>query len=204
VGVTLSEGQAELANERIREAGLADRCRVEVRDYREVNEPGGFDKVVSVEMFEAVGEEMLPLYFRRAWELLRPGGLFLNQGIALSPAQPKLPRANFGVRYVFPDGALVTLTEALAVAERAGLEARDVENIREHYVLTLRHWVSRLEAQAGRARQITDDVTYRIWRLYMSISAFGFKIGRLANYQVLFSKADSAGESGLPLTRGET
>ena len=201
VGITLSTGQAELANQRIHAAGLADRCRVELRDYREVKDPNGFDKIASIEMFEQVGEEMLPAYFQQAWELLRPGGVFLNQGISVSPFQPPLPRASFGNRYVFPDGALVTLSTTLDVAERAGFDVRDVESLREHYVLTLRHWIRRLEAQARQARQLTDDVTYRIWRLYMSIAAFGFKIGRLSDYQVLLCRPHPAGDSGLPLNR---
>ena len=203
VGITLSTEQAELANQHIQAAGLADRCRVELRDYRQVKDPNGFDKIASIEMFEQVGAEMLPAYFRQVWDLLRPGGLFLNQGISISPLQPPLAKANFGNRYVFPDGALVTLGTALDVAERVGFDVRDVENLREHYVLTLRHWIRRLEAQAEQARQLTDDVAYRIWRLYMSISAFGFKIGRLSDYQVLLCKAHPAGDSGLPLKRGD-
>jgi cyclopropane-fatty-acyl-phospholipid synthase len=114
-----------------------------------------------------------------------------------------LAKANFGNRYVFPDGALVTLGAMLDVAERIGFDVRDVESLREHYVLTLRHWIRSLETQAQQARQLTDDVTYRIWRLYMSISAFGFKIGRLGDYQVLLCKPYPAGNSGLPLNRAD-
>lgn len=88
LGVTLSEPQAELANERIRRAGLEDRCRVEVRDYREIEAWGAYDKLVSVGMFELLGEAMLPDYFSRAYRLLRPGGVFLNHGISRNPGNP--------------------------------------------------------------------------------------------------------------------
>jgi cyclopropane-fatty-acyl-phospholipid synthase len=200
VGITLSKPQAELARERIRQAGLEGRCRVEMLDYREVTGP--FDKIASIEMYEQVGAEMMPVYFRRMAELLRPGGLFLNQGIVLDPTYG-VPRVNFGNLYVFPDGALVQLSTALRAAEQAGLEARDVESLREHYVLTLRHWVRRLEARADEARRLTDAVAFRVWRLYMTLSAFGFRNARLNDYQVLFCKPGPGGASGLPLTRSD-
>lgn len=89
LGITLSRNQAELANERLARAGLDGRCRVEVRDYRDLNDSDGFDKLVSVGMFEHVGESKLPRYFEHAWELLRPGGVFLNHGIALRASEPQ-------------------------------------------------------------------------------------------------------------------
>jgi cyclopropane-fatty-acyl-phospholipid synthase len=221
-GITLSEPQATLANERIRQAGLTDQCRVEVRDYREMKEQGRFDKLVSVGMFEHVGESMLPEYFTLAWRLLRPGGAFLNHGIASRPflslpptesgqanepvrqGPPDRGRAgpSFTDRYVFPDGELVPISTTARIAEMTGFEVRDVESLREHYAFTLRHWVRRLEAQHDIAQRITDEVTYRVWRLYMSGSADGFQTGRLNVYQMLLAKTDR-GESSLPLTRAD-
>ncbi len=202
LGITLSEPQAELANERIRNAGLTGRCRVEVRDYREVYDPEGFDKLVSVGMFEHVGEALLPDYFGRAYRLLRPGGVFLNHGIARNIDVPVRRGPSFISRYVFPDGELVPISTTVRAAERGGFEVRDVESLREHYALTLKHWVRRLEASAEEARRITDENTYRVWRLYMSGSAHGFTKGRLNIYQTLLSKPDR-GRSGLPLTRAD-
>ena len=202
LGITLSEPQAELANERIRAAGLEDRCRVEVRDYRELDAPASFDKVVSICMFEAVGEELLPEFFARAAALLKPGGVFLNQGVARSYHFERSARRgpSFMERYVFPDGGIVPISTALRAAEQAGFEVRDVESLREHYELTLRHWVARLDERAEDAIRATNEGTYRIWRLYMAGSAFGMKTGRLNVYQALFAKPDR-GASGLPLTR---
>jgi cyclopropane-fatty-acyl-phospholipid synthase len=202
LGITLSRPQADLANERIREAGLSGRCRAEVRDYREVDDPNGFDKLVSVGMFEHVGKNKLDEYFSRAWRLLRPGGVFLNHGIAESLSIPALKGPSFIDRYVFPDGELLPVCNTLHAAENSGFEVRDLESLREQYALTLRQWVERLERHYDEVRHLTDEVTYRIWRLYMAGATYGFEIGRLNLYQALLAKTDR-GRSGLPLTRSD-
>ena len=201
LGITLSEPQAELANARIVQAGLRGRCRVEVRDYREVDEPEGYDALVSVGMFEHVGKALLPTYFERAWQLLRPGGVFLNHGIAKRATDAPPKGRTFSDTYVFPDGELVPISTSLQAAEEAGFEVRDVESLREHYALTLRHWVRRLEAHHDEALHHVDEPTYRVWRLFMSGSAHGFASGRLNVYQSLLLKPAPGGGSGLPLTR---
>ncbi len=199
VGITLSVPQAELARKRLHESELNNRCRVEVCDYRDLEHNQQYDKIVSVGMFEHVGEELLPEYFHRAWDLLRPGGVFLNHGIAYS-ANYRRRGPSFTDRYVFPDGELLPISTSLRAAELSGFEVRDVESLREHYALTLHHWVRRLEARAEAARRITDDTTYRTWRLYMAGAAHGFRGGRLGVYQTLLAKP-LHGQSGLPLTR---
>jgi cyclopropane-fatty-acyl-phospholipid synthase len=187
VGLTLSVPQAEVARQRLREAGLNDRCRVEVSDYRDIDHGQQYDKIVSVGMFEHVGEALLPEYFNRAYELLRPGGVFLNHGIAYS-ATYRRRGPSFSDHYAFPDGELVPISTTVRAAELSGFEVRDLESLREHYALTLHKWVQRLEAHAEQARRITDDRTYRIWRLYMNV------------YQMLLARPQH-GDSGLPLTR---
>ena len=201
VGITISVPQADAARERLREAGLNDRCRVEVSDYRDIDHEQQYDKIVSVGMFEHVGEALLPQYFHRAWDLLRPGGVFLNQGIAYSSTYHRRG-PSFTDHYVFPDGELVPISTSLRAAELSGFELRDVESLREHYALTLHHWIQRLEAHRDEARSITDDTTYRIWRLYMAGSAYAFRSGRLNLYQTLLAKP-LRGDSRLPLTRAE-
>ncbi|MCD6291116.1 MAG: class I SAM-dependent methyltransferase [Anaerolineae bacterium] len=200
-GITLSQPQAELANKRIAEAGLSDRCRVLVKDYREIDEPEAYDALVSVGMFEHVGESLLPTYFAQAHRLLKPGGVFLNHGIANRLTDPPPKGPTFSDTYVFPDGELVAISTTLRAAEESGFEVRDVESLREHYAMTLRHWVRRLEAHHDEALQFVDEPTYRVWRLFMSGSAHGFAVGRLNLYQTLLVKPDAAGRSGLPLTR---
>lgn len=200
-GITLSRPQAELANERIAAAGLADHCRVEVRDYREMDDPDGYDTLASVGMFEHVGAALLPTYFAQAWRLLKPGGFFLNHGIANRAMHAQVHRPSFSNTYVFPDGELTPIHVTLSAAEGKGFEARDVESLREHYALTLRHWVRRLEAQHTQALRHVDEPTFRVWRLFMSGSAFGFARGSLNVYQTLLVKPDERGQSRFPLTR---
>ncbi|MGH7168925.1 MAG: class I SAM-dependent methyltransferase [Gemmataceae bacterium] len=200
LGITVSRSQVEFAQKSIRQAGLQDRCRVEYQDYREVS--GTFDKLVSIGMFEQIGGEMLPLYFQKAYSLLRPGGVFLNHGISLSGWERK-PRAQaFSQRYVFPDGELKPIHTTLQAAEQARLEVRDVESLREHYTLTLTNWLQRLEAKADEARKLTNETTYRIWRLFMAGAVDGFRAARVNLYQTLLVKPDR-GVSGLPLTRAD-
>ncbi|MGA8867995.1 MAG: cyclopropane-fatty-acyl-phospholipid synthase family protein [Candidatus Sulfotelmatobacter sp.] len=201
VGITLSVPQAELARERLRAAGLNDLCRVEVSDYRDIDHDQQYDKIVSVGMFEHVGEALLPEYFHEAWELLRPGGVFLNHGIAYSATYHRRG-PSFTDCYVFPDGDLVPISTSVRAGELCGFELRDIESLREHYALTLHHWIQRLETHREEARHITNDATYRIWRLQMAGSAHGFRSGRLNMYQALFAKP-VRGHSALPLTRAD-
>lgn len=200
-GITLSQPQAELANERISAAGLSDHCRVEVRDYRQLDDTQEFDALVSVGMFEHVGADLLPTYFEKAWKLLKPGSAFLNHGIANTATEKPVAHPTFSETYVFPDGELTPISVTLLAAEKSGFEVRDVENLREHYALTLRHWVKRLEAHHDQALQFVDEPTYRVWRLFMSGSAYGFTHGRLNLFQSLLVKPDEQGQSKLPLTR---
>jgi cyclopropane-fatty-acyl-phospholipid synthase len=202
-GITLSRPQADLANDRIQAAGLSGRCRVTVLDYREVDEREGFDALVSVGMFEHVGAAMLPAYFEKALSLMRPGGVFLNHGIAGSAMEKPRKGPTFSDAYVFPDGELVPVHVTLRAAEEVGLEVRDVESLREHYALTLRQWVRRLEARHAEALKFVEEPTYRVWRLFMAGSAYRFSTGRLNLYQSLLIKTANGGSSGVPLTRGD-
>jgi cyclopropane-fatty-acyl-phospholipid synthase len=199
-GLTLSRMQADYANERIEREGLAGRCRVRVMDVRDCPDSEPYDKLVSVGMVEHVPESRLKAYFGRALRVLKPGGLFLNHGITHSYDYRLRGAQSFMERYIFPDSALATLHASLTAAETAGLEVRDVENLREHYALTLRHWVRRLEAQHAAAAGLTDEPTYRRFRVYLAGSAYNFDTGRLHIFQTLLCKPTGS-PSGLALTR---
>ncbi|HEX9201292.1 MAG TPA: cyclopropane-fatty-acyl-phospholipid synthase family protein, partial [Acidobacteriaceae bacterium] len=222
-GITISREQAAIANARIEEARLTQSCGVELLDYRSAHKRfEAFDKIASVGMFEHVGLKNLPQYFRTVYDMLKPGGVFLNHGIARAegagmrdspgstrsrfPALQRIPilrslrHSSFIDKYVFPDGELVTISAALRAAEAAGFEVRDVENLREHYELTLRAWVDGLKRNAGALLKQVSEVTYRTWLLYMAGSAAAFRRGDIAVYQTLLSRPEE-GESGLPLTR---
>jgi cyclopropane-fatty-acyl-phospholipid synthase len=202
LGITVSKPQADLANEKIRLAGLDARCHVDVKDYREMEGEGTFDKIASIGMFEHVGAARLSLYFKKAWRLLRPQGVFLNHAIAAPLAETGRHPPTFSDRYVFPDGERQPIHTTLRAAAENGFEVRDVECLREHYTLTLRHWVRRLEARHDEAVRFTDEPTYRVWRLFMSGSAYRFTSGASNVFQTLLVKADQ-GKSGLPLTRDD-
>lgn len=202
LGITLSRRQYEEAGRRIAAVGLAGQARVELRDYRDLDGEE-FDAVASIGMVEHVGRERLREYFDVAYRVLRPGGLFLNHGIALQTRNGKGFRAgrDFIGRYVFPDGDLVSLAAALRFAEAAGFEVRDVENLREHYARTLRAWVANLTVNRAAAIDATDARTERVWRLYLTASARGFALGRMGLAQSLLAKARSDGSSAIPSTR---
>ena len=202
-GITLSQPQAELANQRLVEAGLDGKARVVVQDYREIEISEGYDALVSVGMFEHVGAPKLETYFKKAMEVLRPGGVFLNHGIASNATVKTRSEPTFSQRYVFPDRELTPINVSLNAAEKTGFEVRDVESLREHYALTLRHWVRRLEENHLSALEYVSEPTYRVWRLFMSAYAYGFSTGSLNVYQSLLVKQDSDGSSKLPLTRAD-
>ena len=201
-GITLSREQTRVANQRIKEAGLDDRCIVEHRDYRSCREfREAFDVIASIGMFEHVGLPKLPLYFSAVRSLLKPGGAFLNHGIAKASSSSARSRS-FIDNYVFPDGKLVTITEAINAAEGAGFEVRDVENLREHYDLTLHKWADGLERNKDALLKIVPEKTYRIWLLCMVGSARAFRRGDIGVHQILLSRLDR-GCSRLPLVRDD-
>jgi cyclopropane-fatty-acyl-phospholipid synthase len=201
LGVTLSEQQLKLARERIAAAGLAGRVRVELLDYRDLPGNSDYDKIASVGMFEHVGLKNLPVYFSTVHRLLKPHGLFLNHGITHdSEGWENSLSTEFINRYVFPDGQLDTISNVQRVMERSKFEIADVEGLRPHYAMTLRHWVARLERNRDRALQYVNEATYRVWRLYMSACALQFESGEIGIYQVLASKR-ALGIPELPLTR---
>jgi cyclopropane-fatty-acyl-phospholipid synthase len=216
-GVTLATQQAALARERIGEAGLQDRCRVEVLDYRDLPSGSLYDKVSSVGMAEHVGRSQIPTYFNTAYRLTREGGLFLNHCIVDNGAAPRATlrqpmrwtsdrlwrRSEFIDRYVFPDFNLLPAGELITEGEKAGFEIRDIENLRDHYAKTCRHWVRRLESRHGDAVAQVGEFRYRVWRLYMAAGAHQHASGSNGIVQMLFAKARRDGSTGVPTTRDD-
>ncbi|MEP6547357.1 MAG: cyclopropane-fatty-acyl-phospholipid synthase family protein [Gammaproteobacteria bacterium] len=200
-GVTLSAQQLKVARERIAAAGLEGRVHVELQDYRDIPGDAVYDKVASIGMFEHVGLKNLPAYFAMVHRLLKPHGLFLNHGITHNAdGWQKSMSTEFINRYVFPDGQLDNVSNIQQAMEREKFEIADVEALRPHYALTLRHWVSRLERNRERALQFVNEATYRVWRMYMAACALEFEEGGVGIYQVLAVKR-AAATLPLPLTR---
>ena len=202
VGISLSPPQVELARERVRDAGLEKRVRIELLDYRELRDERGFDKIASIGMFEHVGARRAPEYFAQAWRLLRPQGVFLLHAIAGRDGVGTRPASRFSNRYVFPDHELIPIGATLKVAERCGFEVRDVESLREHYALTLRSWLRRLDAARDDAVRCASEQIYRAWRLVFAAAVHRFATGNITVYQTLLARP-AEGVSGLPLRRAD-
>ncbi|MGC4976818.1 class I SAM-dependent methyltransferase [Streptomyces sp. DT199] len=200
VGVTLSQEQAAYARKRVADEGLTDKVEIRVQDYRDVRD-GPYDAISSVGMAEHVGADRYLEYAADLYDLLKPGGRLLNHQIA---RRPQADETTYSVdafidSYVFPDGELQPIGATVAQLERAGFEVRDVEAIREHYALTLRHWVERLEADWQRAVRLAGPGRARVWRLYMAASALAFERNRIGVNQVLAVRTPDPGTSGMPL-----
>jgi cyclopropane-fatty-acyl-phospholipid synthase len=181
-GVTISPAQAELAQGRVAEAGVAERVQIRLADYREI-EDGQFDAICSIGMAEHVGERQIDAYAAVLARALRPGGLLLNHAIALARADHD-PLDEFTMRYVFPDGELLPLSRVQLAFERAGLTTEHVEGFVEDYAITLRHWAQRLDRDLPRAEALAGAQRTRVWRLYLRGARRGFEDGYTAIYQV--------------------
>lgn len=204
VGITLSDEQHAYATQRIKELGLQDRCEVRLMDYRDVPEDTPFDKIASVGMFEHVGKRNLSAYFGKIYRLLKPGGMVMNHGIttnSLEDGQLASGIGEFVNEYVFPGGELVHVSRVLREMALQKIEPWDAECLRPHYAKTLWHWVSRLEANAERARAIVGEKRYRTWRIYMAGSAHAFDRGWISIFQILGAKPLPGGKVSYPLTR---
>ena len=204
LGITLSVNQHALANERIKAAGLQDKCEVRMQDYRDVPGEGVYDKIASIGMFEHVGLKNLPVYFGAIRRLLADGGVVLNHGI--TSIDPESRAVGFGAgefieKYVFPHGELPHLSLVVKEMGACGLEVMDVETLRLHYAKTLRHWSDRLEASLDQARAFAGDKRLRIWRTYLAGCAHAFERSWVSIQQVLAVKAGNARNNPLPWTR---
>ncbi|MEU6243231.1 cyclopropane-fatty-acyl-phospholipid synthase family protein [Streptomyces sp. NPDC047024] len=200
VGVTLSQEQAAYARKRVADEGLTDRVEIRVQDYRDVRD-GPYDAISSIGMAEHVGADRYLEYASDLHALLKPGGRLLNHQIARRPQRDESAYEvdAFIDAYVFPDGELAPVGTTVTQLERAGFEVRDVEALREHYALTLRAWVTRLEADWERAVRLAGYGRARVWLLYMAASALAFERNRIGVNQVLAVRTLEPGTSGLPL-----
>jgi len=187
---TISQEQYQLARERVREAGLEDRVTVLCQDYRDVR--GSFDKLVSIEMIEAVGERHLSAYFRACARLLKPHGMMLLQAITVADQKYRQYRneVDFIRHYIFPGGFLPSLT---AIAERVGrvtdLRIFHLEDIGAHYATTLRHWRARFLTNLEQVRALGFPEPFiRMWEYYLCYCEGGFRERAIGTVQLLLTK----------------
>ncbi|MGH2894803.1 MAG: class I SAM-dependent methyltransferase, partial [Solirubrobacteraceae bacterium] len=184
VGITLSEHQAQLGQERAREAGVADRVEFRVADYREISD-GPFDAIASIGMVEHVGEEQIDVYAQRLRNLLRPGGRLLNHGIAKLKDFDTPDEGAFSERFVFPDGVPLPLSRVLRALERVEFTTTHVEGLQNDYARTIGNWIERFDARWDGAVRLAGIERARVWRLYLRAARQGFETGWASVYQVL-------------------
>ena len=205
-GITLSKEQLALAQERVKAEGLQDKVDLQLLDYRDLPQDGRFDKIVSVGMFEHVGQANLREYCQVLFNAVREGGLVMNHGITAKHTdgrQVGRGAGEFIERYVFPNGELPHLSMISAHISEAGLEVVDVESLRLHYARTLEHWSQRLEQNLEAAAKQVPEQTLRIWRLYLAGCAYAFARGWINIHQILAAKPYADGSLELPSTRAD-
>src|SRR3984957_16512818 len=199
LGVTLSAEQASWAQRAIKEAGLSELAEVRHMDYRDVAETG-FDAVSSIGLTEHIGKAELPGYFSFLYGKLRPRGRLLNHCITRPDnTGPNVVKDGFINRYVFPDGELEGPGYLASLIHDTGFEVRHLENLREHYAMTLAGWCANLDAHWDEAVAEVGEGTARVWRLYMAGSRLGFERNQIQLHQILGVKLDADGEAGMPL-----
>ncbi len=199
VGVTLSREQLELGRRRVQDAGLGDLVELRYQDYRDIeDEP--FDAISSLGLAEHVGWDRLDGYASQLHRLVRPGGRVLNHQISnWTTRRPRRAQDGFIQRYVFPDGELYGPSVTVAAFQDADLEVRHVESLREHYAITLRHWLQRLEASWDDAVGRIGLGRARVWRLYIAAAAVNFERGHSSVHQTLAVRPTEGGASLMPL-----
>jgi cyclopropane-fatty-acyl-phospholipid synthase len=192
-GITLSESQLKISRERAAAMGLAKAVNFELCDYRDLD--GQFDRIVSVGMFEHVGLSHYGSFFNRITRLLEPDGVALLHSIGRSDGPGAMNP--FITKYIFPGTYVPALSEVLPVVESEGLLVADIEILRLHYAMTLRHWRQRLRANWNAAVAMFGDRFCRMWEYYFAICEIGFRHQNLMVFQMQLAKDQAA----LPLTR---
>ena len=185
--ITISQAQYDEAVQRIQAAGLSHRVEVQLKDYRQLQ--GKFDKLVSIEMIEAVGEQFLPTYFKQCRALLKPQGLALIQAITIEDARYKkaLDTVDYIKRYIFPGSFIPCISVLTQTASEQKLRLKQLEDIGQSYAQTIHHWRKNfLDAKAHVLALGFDENFIRMWDFYLCYCEGGFKEGVISDVHLLF------------------
>ncbi|MFL6845388.1 MAG: class I SAM-dependent methyltransferase [Allosphingosinicella sp.] len=193
LGITLSQAQLDLARERAAEAGVSDRVRFELIDYRDV--AGTFDRVASVGMLEHVGQAFYRTYFRKIREVLKPDGIAVVHTMARLGGPGTTDK--FMQKHIFPGGYLPALSEIVAASESERMIMADCETWRLHYVHTLREWYERLKSNRAEVIRLYDERLYRLYLFYLAASLTMFRDAPMGVYQIQYLRDREAA----PITR---
>jgi len=193
LGVTLSEEQLKVARERAEEAGVADRVKFELIDYRSLT--GKFDRIVSIGMFEHVGAAHFDEFFSTCRDLLTDDGVMLlhtigKYGKAAAPDP-------FTDKWIFPGYHIPSISQLTASTEKLRFIVTDIEILRVHYAYTLRHWLRRTQQARAKIIALHDERFYRMWEFYLAGGVVAFDNGSMCNFQVQYVRDRNA----LPITR---
>lgn len=188
-GITLSQEQLDYARERIARAGLTERVELRLQDYRDLE--GQFDHIVSIEMFEAVGEEWWPTYFDTLRACLKPGGRAALQVITIDPVRFQRYResADFIQLYIFPGGMLPPVPRFNDLAAASGLRRLEQDFFGMDYALTLRRWFQEVRRSSGVIQALGYGESFlRMWRYYLAYCEIGFRTGRIDLMQTILER----------------
>lgn len=202
-GVTLSQAQLDYGRAKVERLGLQDKVTLELKDYRQIETSGAYDAISQVEMFEHVGFANHETHFLEMKRLLKPGGLYFHQASVRRGGRDAIrptPTTKVITRFIFPGGELDTIGMTVTNLGRLGFETLDVEDMREHFELTLREWTRRLYARREEAYALAGEARTRLWLIYFALFAKGFERGSVLVYQTVAQKR-RPGPSGLPLDR---
>ena len=193
VGVALAPEQIRIANERAEAAGVADKVKFELIDYRDVE--GRFDRITSVGLLEHVSPPQYEGFFAKARELLTPDGVMVSHCCGRMGKPGVTDR--WTAKYIFPGGYAPALSEIVSVSERYGFMTTDVEMLRRHYGYTLEEWYRRANAARAEIVAMYDERFFRMWQFYLAGSEVSFQHGGMCNYQIQYVRDRDA----VPITR---
>src|SRR6185436_9782337 len=193
LGVALAPDQIEFCNERAAEAGVSDRVRFELKDYRDVE--GQFDRITSVGLIEHLGTPHYPGFYAHMNRLLKDDGVMFSHCCGRQ-GEPGITD-KWTRKYIFPGGYIPALSELVVEAERNGLVVSDVEALRYHYAYTLEEWYNRTNAAKDEIVELYDERFFRMWQFYLAGAEAAFRFGGLVNWQLQYVKQRDA----IPMTR---
>ena len=193
LGIALAPDQIAFCKERAAEAGVADRVKFELLDYRDVEGP--FDRIISVGLIEHLGTPHYPGFFAKTRDLLAPDGVMVSH--CCGRMGPPGVTDAWTRKYIFPGGYIPALSELVSEAERHKLIVADVEAVRYHYALTLEEWYHRTNAARDEIVELYDERFFRMWQFYLAGAEAAFRHGGLVNWQVQYLRKRDA----VPMTR---